>query len=237
MAEAPVFAGFPEGTFRFLRGLARDNSKAWFDAHRGDYQAFYVDAARDFVAALGPRLRRISPTVAYDPRVNGSLFRINRDVRFSKDKTPYKNHMDLWFWHGGRRGWGSPGFFFRMFADRLIVGVGMHRFEKDQLETYRRAVVDDRSGKALAKALDRVRSAGPYVIGAPTRKTVPRGFDPDHPRAALLLHDGLTAEHDGSIDASARTARFVDVCAGHFKAMWPVGAWLLDTVASSRTSD
>ena len=170
---------------------------------------------------------RSSPGLAYEPKINGSLFRINRDVRFSKDKRPYKTHLDLWFWHGERRGWDSPGFFFRMFADRLILGAGMHRFETAQLAAYRKAVVDARAGKALAQALDRVRQAGPYAIGAAARKTIPRGFDADHPRASLLLHEGLTAEYDGPVDKAVGTAGFVDVCLDHCRAMAPVAKWLL----------
>ncbi len=229
---AKSFQGFPEGTFQFLNGITRNNNKAWFDNHRDDYQAYYVDAARSFVEALGPRLSKLSPTLKYEASINGSLFRINRDVRFSKDRRPYKNHIDLWFWHGDRRGWDSPGFFFRMFADRLILGAGMHKFEKAQFDAYRNAAVDDRSGKALVKALAKVTAAGPYTIGQATRKTVPRGFDANHERAALLLHEGLTAEYDGAIDKSAGTTRFVDVCIGHFKAVWPVARWLLDEVVA-----
>jgi hypothetical protein len=125
------FQGFPRETIRFLRDLSRNNEKAWFDAHREDYQEHYVGPALAFIASIGPRLQKISPSVTYEPKVNGSLFRINRDVRFSKDKRPYKDHLDLWFWHGDKRGWESPGFFFRLLPDRLILGAGMHRFEKN----------------------------------------------------------------------------------------------------------
>ena len=104
-----AFSGFPRETARFLADLAKNNEKAWFDAHRGDYDQFYVAPALAFVAAIGPRLQKISPTVAFEPRINGSLFRINRDVRFSKDKRPYKDHIDLWFWHGARTRLGFAG--------------------------------------------------------------------------------------------------------------------------------
>jgi len=82
--------GFPDGTFRFLRGIPCDNSKQWFEAHRADYDQFYVAPAKALLAALGPRLQKISPTVRFEPSVSGSLFRINRDVRFAKDKSPEK---------------------------------------------------------------------------------------------------------------------------------------------------
>ena len=126
----PTFSGFPRTTATFLKGLSENNEKAWFDAHRGEYQSAYVEPALGFVAAIGPRLQKISPSTNYEPRINGSLFRINRDVRFAKDKRPYKDHIDLWFWHGDKRGWDSPGFFFRMLSDRLILGAGMHRFRE-----------------------------------------------------------------------------------------------------------
>ncbi len=227
------FAGFPAGTFKFLKGLSANNTKAWFDDHRGDYDAFYVTPARDFVVAVGPRLQKISPTVQFAPKINGSIFRINRDIRFSKDKTPYKDHLDMWFWHGDRKGWGAPGFYMRLTANRLILGVGMHRFEKPQAEAFRNAVVDARAGKALEKAIAEVTSAGPYELGARTRKTVPRGFDKDHPRAGLLLHDGLTVGLDVKVPAVAKTPAFVDYVADHCAAMTPIAKWLLKHVSEA----
>lgn len=229
-----TFKGFPKETTEFLRQLSDTNDKSWFDAHRDDYQACYVEPALAFVAAIGARLQKISPGVSFEPKINGSLFRINRDVRFSKDKRPYKDHIDLWFWHGDKRGWDSPGFFFRMLADKLILGAGMHRFEKPQLEKFRGAVVDARAGKALTKTVKQVRAAGPYSIGGATRKTLPRGFDPAHERAEFLLYDGLFASFEGKPGPSATTPDFVDFCLGHFRAMWPISRWLIEEVTGSR---
>ncbi len=225
-----AFDGFPAGTLTFLRGLAAHNDKAWFQAHRDDYQAFYVEPALAFIAAIAPRLQKISRSIKAEPRVNGSLFRINRDVRFSKDKSPYKTHLDMWFWAGERRGWDSPGCFFRMFHDRLILGAGMHGFEKQALDAYRAAVLDGKRGRALVGVIDAVRAAGPYAIGGATRKQVPRGFDAGHERAALLKHDGLYATYEARIPKEARTAKFVDFCAGHFAAMWPLARWIEDAI-------
>ena len=154
--------------------------------------------------------KKSRPVPNYEPRINGSLFRINRDVRFAKDKRPYKDHIDLWFWHGDKRGWESPGFFFRMLSDRLILGAGMHRFEKAQLEKFRNAVLDQRAGKALAKTVREVSVAGPYEIGGATRKSVPRGLDTSHERAGFLLHEGLFASFEGKAGPrNARLRRFL----------------------------
>src|SRR4051812_26183724 len=99
-AEPGDFAGFPKQTFAFLAGIHAHNEKAWFDEHRDLYEAGYVVPARAFVEALGAKLKTISPGVQYEAKVNRSMHRINRDIRFSKDKRPYKEHLNLWFWHG-----------------------------------------------------------------------------------------------------------------------------------------
>jgi uncharacterized protein (TIGR02453 family) len=227
---APAFAGLPEETFRFLAGLAAHNDKAWFDAQRADYEQGYVAPAKALVAALGPRLQAIAPAVRWEPRVNGSIFRIHRDVRFSQDKTPYKPHLDLWFWEGDRRGWDTPGFFFRLFAERLILGAGMHKLENVPLERFRAAVLEPRSGAALERVLTRI-AAGPYRVGEPERRSLPRGFDKTHPRAALLLHEGLTATWEGAVPREARSGAFVDWCLGHWRALAPLSDWLRAHVA------
>lgn len=229
-ATTPTFQGFSETTFRFLRGISQNNSKAWFDENRSDYDEGYVAASRLFVEAIGPRLQAISKGIDYEARINGSIFRIQRDVRFSKDKTPYKNHLDLWFWEGERRGWDTPGFFFRMFEKTMILGAGMHQLNKEHLEAYRQAVLDPKKGKALVSTLNQVQKAGAYTLGAPTRKTVPRGFDASHERAPLLLHEGLWAAYEGPVPKEATTPAFVDWCVHHFQAVWPVGQWLLSAL-------
>ena len=226
-----AFTGFPEGTFRFLRGLAAHNDKAWFDAHRAEYERHYLAPALAFVEALGPRLKKISTKVQWAAKVNGSLFRINRDVRFAKDKRPYKTNLDLWFWHGERSGWNAPGFFVRIAPDSDGVGVGMHGWEKPQLDAFRKAVLDPRAGKALAKIVEQLNAAGYEVRGA-SRKAVPRCFDAGHERAPLLLHESLWAEFKEKPGKSVASPDFVEACAAHAAALWPLGKWLLAEVTA-----
>src|SRR5262245_45944855 len=187
------FSAFPEETLRFLAGIAFQNSKDWFEANRDLYEAGYIGPARQFVESLGPRLKKVSPGVRFEPKVNGSIGRINRDVRFSRDKSPYKDHLDIWFWHGDKKGWDRPGFYLRIAPKTIFLGSGMHMLEGELLERFRKAVVADAPGRGLEKAIDEVKKAGPYEVGGATRKTVPRGYDASHKRAGLLLHDGLYA--------------------------------------------
>ena len=221
------YAGLPKATFDFLKGIAAHNDKAWFEANRALYDEGYVDAGKELVSQLGPRIAKFDRAVKYEPRINGSLKRINRDVRFSKDKTPYKTHLDAWLWTGEDKGFTSPGYFFRMFADRVMLGAGMHAFEKPALERYREAVVDAKKGKALEKAVAEVRASPLGMnIGGATRKKVPRGDDADHPRAPFLLHDGLWADWDGKVPKEARSAAFLDFCVARFEAAAPIARWL-----------
>ena len=157
--------------------------------------------------------------------MNGSILRINRDIRFSKDKSPYKDHLDLWFWTGDRKGWESSGFFFRLSPDRLLLGAGMHQFAAVVLPRYRAAVLDPRKGAALAAIVARLRKAG-YQVGTESYKRVPPGMPADHPRAALLRHGGLHAAWDGKLPRELGTAAFVAFAAKHFAALAPLHRWL-----------
>ena len=230
MADEAEFQGFPIGTTRFLAELAEHNERSWFEAHRKDYEAYYVDAGRAFVAALGPRLQALWPAIQYDPRVNGSLFRINRDIRFSHDKSPYKTHLDCWFWSGEHRGWDAPGVFFRLTSDAVLLGCGMHRFGKDHLDRYRESVLDDVVGSELTAILTAIREATEYGIGGATRKRLPAGLESGHPRAELLKHDGLVASYESPITPAIHTSDFVDDCVDRVETMIPVAHWLAEYV-------
>jgi uncharacterized protein (TIGR02453 family) len=229
MAEAG-FSGFPGATFEFLNGIAAHNEKAWFDAHRSLYEAGYVEPAKAFVAAIGPKLREISPDVQFDAKVNGSVGRVNRDIRFSKDKRPYKTHLSMWFWHGDRKGWDTPGFYISLNPDKVHLGTGMHGLEKEALESFRQSVIHPRSAKSLLAAVEAVKAAGPYTIGEKTRKVMPRGYTADGPAADYLLYEGLHAGTEMPGEA-ARSPDFLDTCVKHFRATWPISKWLLDEVS------
>lgn len=230
------FSGFPQAGLDFLRGLAADNSKTYFDAHRSTYDKDLMEPAKAFVVAVGDELRRrVSPGIHAEPKVNGSIFRINRDTRFSKDKTPYKTGLDLIFWEGPGRSREMPGFYFRLApADEAVYwGAGMHGFPKDALGPYRDAVADDKSGTALVNAIDAVERTGATVGGADGWKRVPKGYDAESPRADLLRHNGLFAGTDEPIPGEARSAAFAPWLAERLAPLAPIHRWLLDNVADA----
>jgi uncharacterized protein (TIGR02453 family) len=225
-----AFQGFPKQTTGFLTALSKNNRKDWFDAHRDDYDRYWLKPAQELVTELAGPLQKVVKDIHCEPRVNGSIMRINRDVRFSKDKSPYKTNVDLWFWTGASRGMESAGLFFRLTPEELYVGAGMHAFAKEHLERYRAAVDDEKKGAALEAAVQAAKKAR-LVVGKEGYKKVPRGFDPDHPRAALLRHDGLYAAAEGPIPKEARSSKLVGWCVDRYEAAMPVFEWLRKHVA------
>lgn len=228
------FQGFPAETFDFLRGLSANNTREWFQEHRTEYERYYRDPAIELVAALGPRLEEVAPGVRYEPRVGGSLFRVNRDTRFSKDKTPYTNHVDLWFWWGSSKGWDKPGFFFRMFADELTLGAGMHSFNESQLLAFREAVCAPDRGGEISRIIGDLDRAG-YPVGpfGKELKRLPKGYSAPPDREWMLLQTGIFAMQQGPVPEAAGTAGLVDHCLERYTALWPLNRWLLGSPSSA----
>jgi uncharacterized protein (TIGR02453 family) len=219
------FRGFPRACPRFLADLARHNDREWFAAHKDEYQREIVAPAQAFVVAMGGRLRRVVPDLRFDPRAggSGSIFRIYRDTRFTKDKRPYKTHLGIIFWTGEERM--GPGFYFHLEPPRLRLYTGKYVFDKEQLQAWRAAVDDPREGRAIAVLLRKARAAG-YEVGGANYKRVPAGFAADHPRADLLRHDSVWIGSDDRIPAALYLPLLLDWCLRRFRDMSPLIRWL-----------
>lgn len=232
MNQQSTFQGFPQEAIDFLAGLAANNNKEWFEAHKQMYQTHIVAHAPAFVAALGERLKRISPGIEYDTRTNGSgsMMRIYRDTRFSQDKTPYKDHVAFAFWEGRQKKMENPGFGFQFGVEGGGLYAGMWGFSPEMLTAYRNAVIDESHGAALTAAIDAVRKAGNYPVQGEHYKRVPAGFPADHPRADLLKYNGLHVFAPPIPPAVVASPQLVDVCFEHFRNMAPVQQWLVRLV-------
>jgi uncharacterized protein (TIGR02453 family) len=181
--------GFPRATLDFLADLRDHNTREWFDAHRERYEQDLVVPAKAFVTAAAPLLDCLAPGITAEPRVLGSIFRINRDTRFSADKRPYKDHLDLWFWHGPRAT-AVSGLFLRLTPEELVVGAGAHDLQKERLQRFRDAVSDPAAGPALAGIIAELDRAGIGVAGKSLTRP-PAGFTAAPEAAPFLLHRAL----------------------------------------------
>ena len=205
----PSHAYFTPALLEFLADLRRHNSREWFGKNKDRYERTVRDPMLRFIADLGPRLRRISPHVTADARpVGGSMFRIHRDIRFSRDKSPYKTHLGAHFSHeGGGRDAHAPGFYLHIEPDRSRGGGGMWHPDGPSLAKIRgRIVARPAEWNAVRKRID---------IKGDTLKRVPAGFDPGHPHAGdLKLKDFYVMESFSDREVCGRDFmdRFLAVC-------------------------
>lgn len=226
MPAKSSFARFPNETLRFLRGIRKNNTKSWFDAHRADYDRYYVDPAKAFVEAVGRKLKKLAGDFVAEPRINGSIFRINRDIRFSNDKRPYRDHLDFAFWEGEKKK-SASSLFFRVSPDGVYVGTGYHACPQ-MLNAFRSAVADEDSGKALMKVARGLRKAG-YELEGKHYKRMPRGYSEECPAHPFLLHNGLYVVTEEKPETACEDG-IVDRCFKHWKAAMPLHRWLMSHV-------
>ena len=228
MSVIEEFQGFSEETVRFFRNLKRNNNKVWFDNHRERYESAVLEPAEAFVRSMGSRIRRFSPGIMAIPKVNGSLFRIYRDTRFSVDKSPYKTNMGIYFWDGNKPRMESSGYYFHLEPPHMLLGVGMYMFPKSMLDIYRKAVISSESGRSLTRIIKRIHSMPGIEIGGKYYKRIPPGYDMNHPNAELLLHNGLHAGMETRIPEEFYSKDLLDYCEKYYKTLEPLHRWLVE---------
>ncbi len=231
MAESDSFDGFGPQALGFLRGLASDNSKSYFADNRRIYEKQVAIPMKSLVVTLGDELRtRINPSIRSEPKIGGSMFRINRDLRFTEDKTPYHTYLDAVFWEG-ESSRSSPGFILRIAPESVVLGAGVFVLTGARLDRYRHAVIDAATGEELDAIIDEVQnSVRGSVISEPRRAAVPRGFPADHPRVELLQRDGFHMSVEVPVPDLITSEKFVPWCADHLERFAPLERWLVTNV-------
>jgi uncharacterized protein (TIGR02453 family) len=212
------FEGFEPGVRAWFTGLEANNSREYFAAHRD----FYEQSIRGQMEAL---LEELSEKLGGQVK----MFRQNRDVRFSPDKSPYKtNTYGIVY--------GSPiaaqGLYASISADGLVAGSGYHVMARDQLDRYRAAVADERSGPELVKLVGRAGKAGLELWGE-SLATAPRGYAKDHERIELLRRKSLTLGARVEIGQGIGRAEGLRFVTRIWRACAPVTAWLDEHVGGS----
>ncbi|MCB9390735.1 MAG: DUF2461 domain-containing protein [Acidimicrobiia bacterium] len=196
------FLGFSDDTLDFLADLTIHNDKEWFEANRDRYRDVVLAPAVDFVVAVGEGLQQRIPDIRFDTRTNGSgsLMRIHRDTRFSKDKSPYKTSVSGMWWQGDGKKMNRPGFGFQLEESGLRLMGGMFGFDKPQLAAYRRAVDNVTTGGELQQLVDRVEASPGWEVVGEHYKRIPPGYDAQHSRQRLLRFNSLYAHPTEPVD-------------------------------------
>ncbi len=174
------FRRFQPAIFQFLEELADNNNRPWFQENKGRYEREVLEPCLAFIRAFGPRLKRISPYfVASDRRIGGSLMRVYRDTRFSKDKTPYKTNVGIQFRHEFGRDVHAPGFYVHVAPDECFLALGVWRPDRNSLRRIRQAIVDE--GGRWRRATRDKKFRRHFELAGDGLKRPPRGFPADHP--------------------------------------------------------
>jgi len=218
------FTGFDRTAMQFWHELAAEMNRDWFTANKERYERLWV---APMTALLDDVAKRIAP--AYKPLALGAprVMRIYRDVRFSKDKAPYKTHIGAVITLAGKKIGedGNAAMYVHLGVEEEFVGVGSYRFDAAKLATWRKAVAG-KPGAALAPLIAKLRKAGYAVGGHDDYKKVPTGFPPDHPRADLLKVRGLTGGFPEIPAGLLHKPGLADWLVKHGKAMAPLVIWL-----------
>jgi uncharacterized protein (TIGR02453 family) len=207
-----AFEGWAPAATKFFEGLEADNSRTYWQANKATYE----QQVRAPMEALLADLQREFG--------ESKIFRPNRDIRFSLDKSPYKTAIAA---RVGERG------YVQFSADGLGTGSGMYMMATDQLERYRRTVADDRTGRALERLIEKTRALGVDVTGHEQLKTAPRGYPKDHPRIELLRNKGLVVWKEWPTGKWLRSAEAKTRVIEVLRAAKPLNKWLLDHVGDS----
>jgi len=203
-----AFQGIPADALDFFARLTTDNSKAFWVENKPVYDE---KVRAPFVALLDA----LAPTYG-----NFTVFRPNRDIRFAKDKSPYKTNIAA-----STETEGGASIYIGLSADGLYAGTGYYYFAKDQLERYRAAAAADGTGAALEKLVAAARKQG-YQVHGESLKVAPRGYPRDHPRVELLRHSGLYAGKPFPVASWLHTKATVKKVSDALNAAAPIAEWL-----------
>ncbi|GAA2133537.1 DUF2461 domain-containing protein [Nocardioides bigeumensis] len=203
-----AFTGFPVAALDFYDDLEMDNTKSFWDKHK----AVYDEGVKAPMTAL---LAELEPEFG-----SGKIFRPYRDVRFAKDKTPYKTHQ------GGYVAVApATGYYVELSARGVRVGGGFYDASTARLGTIRDAIADDGPGRRLRTVVNRLQKDG-WEIGGERLKTTPRGYDADHPRIDLLRHKSLTAGRSYGFDGLIHTPELAERVRQDWRALKPLVSWV-----------
>ena len=205
---------FGAETFAFLKQLAENNNRQWFQQNKNRYEEHIKDPAIRFIIDFQPFLRKISRQFIADPRpVGGSMFRIYRDVRFAKDKSPYKTNTGIQFRHNLGKDVHAPGYYLHLEPRNVFAAVGIWHPDSKTLGKIRDAIIEDPSG--WKRAVNRKPFESRFDLSGDSLRRGPKGYDPGHPLIADLKRKdfiGTTALTQNVVWSPGFPREFAEIC-------------------------
>lgn len=222
------YASFGTGTIRFLRELESNNNRDWFNENKSRYENDVLDVALNFIQSMHDPLHKIAPHFTAVPkRMGGSLMRVYRDTRFSKNKLPYKTNIGIQFRHEQARDVHAPGYYVHIDPDQVFLGVGMWHPEPAALAAIRERIAAKRA--EWVRARDDTSFRRHFSLGGESLIRPPRGYDKDHPLIEDIKRKDFIAVKNMDLD-DAMQARFRQKVETSFKAATPLMKFLCKAV-------
>ena len=222
-----MFTGFPKESIKFLKEIEKNNNKVWFEANKPRFEALIKEPSKTFVVEMGEHIQALVPTINALPKVNGSLFRIYRDVRFAKDKTPIKTRIGLIFWQGRGKRLKSSCFYIHFNATELFIASGIRWFDRPTLLAYREVIQDDFKRAELFEILEKLKAKGFQTV-QPHYKRLPKGFDKEMEHLDLALFDALFAGITLDVKEYLFSDKLIDKCYEAFEIMYDLHEWVYE---------
>lgn len=222
-----IFTGFSKKSLSFLKELRSNNTKEWFEDRKHIYTEHILDANRAFVTEMGEHIQALVPTINAIPKINGSMYRIYRDTRFAKDKTPLKTHTGVVFWQGKGKRTQSSNFYTRATPEEYVIGAGIRHFDTFLLSTYRKYILDLKNADKLSTILQECRKKG-YSVIEPSYKRLPRGFEKSYPYPELALLNGMVVNKKFSPDETYFSTELINRCFNIYEELLPLQQWLYE---------
>ena len=224
-----VFTGFPIECFDFLDGLKRHNERSWFERHRAEFEQSVLEPSRAFVVGFGSAMRTRYPALVFDPAVNGtgSMFRLARDIRFSRDKSPYKTNLGFRFWLSEQaRAKRHVGIYVNVATEGVEVYGGTHGLDPTETRAFRNGLKTAKQGAQFLSIVDELVRQG-YRLHGECLARVPREFPVDHPQANLARYKDLMAVSPIIDRTAASRPALIDACVRHAAALKPLNDWFV----------
>ena len=222
-----LFDGFKKEGIEFLKELENNNSKVWFENHRHIWEKNILAPNKAFIEDMGDTLQILVPTIKALPKVSGSLFKIYRDTRFSKDKTPMKDKIGLLFWQGLGHRMQSSSFYMHYTKENYFVASGIRGFKPPLLKTYRNYIKDEKNRISLHTILEDLKLKG-YDITQEKYKRIPKDFYGDESYLYMTKFDSLFAYKEYKIDEIFYSVELLDKLFKTYDDMKDLQQWVYE---------
>ncbi len=232
--NSSCFKGYSKKGLTFLKELRANNTKEWFELHKHLYETYILEPNRAFVVEMGEHIQALVPTINAIPKINGSLYRIYRDTRFAKDKTPLKTHSGVIFWQGKGKRTHSSNFYTRFTPETCVIGAGIRLFHPEILSAYRAYIKDEKKAERLSQILNSLKKKG-YEISEAHYKRLPKGFKSDYPFDELARFNRLVVNKKFPPDEVFYSAELVHRCYSIYEELFELQQWLYEMTLQIKT--